>query len=122
MESLPTKTEFLDMFAKLENVIKSEILNVRTDMGHLLKRVETVEEVLEQQDQEIADLKQQIRNLQLAQRDIQYKIEEQENQSRRQNLRVRGLPEQHEEDLTIKIKAIFNPLLNRGPDEDRSDP
>lgn len=111
MESLPTETEFLEMFAKLENVIKSEILNVRTDMGHLLKGVEIVEEVSDKQDREIVVLKQQLRNLQLAQRDLLYKIEEQE--SRRQNLRLRSLPEQHGEDLTTKIKAIFNPILDR---------
>lgn len=69
MKSLPTKTELLDMFAKLENVIKSEILNVRTDMGHLLKQVEIVEEISEKQAREITDLKLQIRKLQIDQRD-----------------------------------------------------
>lgn len=87
MEALPTKIELLEMFAKLETVIKTEILNVRTDMGHLLKRVEIVEEVSEKQNQKIVELKQQVRNLELAQRDTLYKLEEQENQSRRQNLR-----------------------------------
>lgn len=86
MEALPTKIELLEMFAKLETVIKTEILNVRTDMGHLLKRVEIVEEVSEKQNQKIVELK-QVRNLELAQRDTLYKLEEQENQSRRQNLR-----------------------------------
>lgn len=67
MEALPTKIELLEMFTKLETLIKTEILNVRTDMGHLLKRVEIVEEVSEKQNREIVDLKQQVRNLQLAQ-------------------------------------------------------
>lgn len=118
MESLPTKTELLEMFAKLENVIKSEILNVRTDMGHLLKRVEIAEEASEKQNREIIELKQQINNLQMAQRDMLYKLEKQENQSRRQNLRLRALPEQHGEDLPTKMKAIFNPILDRGPNKE----
>lgn len=32
------KIEMIEMFTKLENVIKSEILNVRSDMSHLLRR------------------------------------------------------------------------------------
>lgn len=57
MEALPTKIEMQDMFTKLENVLKAEILNIREDLGHLLKRVETVEEVTEQQTLAIDDLK-----------------------------------------------------------------
>lgn len=118
MEPLSTKTEFLEMFAKLENVIKTEILNVRSHLGHLLKRVEIVEEASESQNREIVELKLQVRNLQLAQRDILYKTEEHENQCRRQNLRLRALPEQHGEDLSSKMKTIFNPILDRGLNEE----
>lgn len=116
IEALPTKTEIQDMFTKLEHSIKAEILNVRTDMGHLLKRVEEVEEVAEQQVQEISALKKQLKTLQLDQRELLYKLEEQENQNRRQNLRIRSLPEQRGEDLTIVMKEVFNPLLGRNPD------
>lgn len=58
------KTEMLEMFPRLENSIKSEILNVRTDMGHLLHRVEEAEEASGIQDKEILDLKAQMRKMQ----------------------------------------------------------
>lgn len=45
------------MFAKLENVLKAEVLDIRTDLGNLLKRVEMVEEVTEQHTLKIEDLK-----------------------------------------------------------------
>lgn len=44
MALAPSKTEMIEMFAKLESAKKAEILNVHTDMGHLLRRVEEVEE------------------------------------------------------------------------------
>lgn len=87
-------------------------------MGHLLRRVEEVEEVSGKQSQEISDMKMQMRRMQNDHRDILYKLEEQENQSRRQNLRIRALPEQQGEDLLLKMKKILNPILDRGLDED----
>lgn len=51
-------------------------------------------------------------------RDILYKLEDQENQNRRQNLRIRALPEQNGEDLGKKMKKIFNPVLGRGEGDD----
>lgn len=86
-------------------------------MGHLLKRVEEVEKGVEQQGEEIATLKKQVKILQRGQRELLYKLEEQENQNRRQNLRIRSLPELRE-DLTTVIKKIFNPLLGRNPESE----
>lgn len=106
MDSIPTKTDMLAMFAKLENLIKTEILNIRTDMGHLLKQVEIAEEVTEKQSQEILVLKTLISKLQKDQREVLYKLEEQENQSHWQNLRIRALPEQQGEHLPTKMKKF----------------
>lgn len=118
MALIPTKTEMSEMFEKLEKSIKAEISNVNTDMGHLLRRVEEAEELSGKQAQEISDLKLQMRRMQIDHRDILYKLEEHENQSRRQNLRIRALLEQHGEDLLTKMKKIFNPILYRRLDED----
>lgn len=87
-------------------------------MGHLLRRVEEAEELTGKQAQEILDLKTQISKLQIDQRDVLYKLEEQENQSRRQNLWIRALPEQQGEVLALKMKKLFNPMLDRRVDED----
>lgn len=117
MALVRNKTEMVEMFAKLENVIKAEILNVRTDMGHLLRRVEEAEELSGKQAKEISELKAQVRKMQNENRMLVYKMEEQEDQSRRQNLRTRDMPEQHNEDLGEKMRKIFNPILGRREDE-----
>lgn len=115
---MPTKIEMMAMFERMESLIKSEITNVRMDLGHLLRRVEEAEERTEKQTQEIAELKSQVKALQINQRNTFYKMEAQENQNRRQNLRIRALPEQNGEKLEEKIRKIFNPLLGREEDEE----
>lgn len=50
--------------------------------------------------------------MQIDHRDILCKLEEQENQSRPQNLRIRALPEKQGDDLVTKLKKIFNPILD----------
>lgn len=114
---IPTKAEMLEMFSNLETAIKSEILNVQTDMGLLLRRVEEVEEMSGNQAKEISELKLQMSKMQSDYHILSYKLEEQENQTRCQNLRIRSLPEQQNEDLVIKMKTIFNPILGRQEDE-----
>lgn len=117
MALVPSKSEMIDMFAKLENVIKAEIVNVRTDMGHLLRRVEEAEEASGNFAKEICELKEQVKKMQIENRMLAFRLEEQENQSRRQNLRIRSIPEQHNEDLWEKMRKIFNPILGRHEEE-----
>lgn len=46
-----------------------------------------------------------------------YKIEDQENRNRRNNIRIRGLPEATgDEDLLPSIQGIFNGLLGQAAD------
>lgn len=59
-----------------------------------------------------------MKRMQIDHRDILCKLEEQENQSRPQNLRIRALPEKQGDDLVTKLKKIFNPILDRRLDED----
>lgn len=107
----------MEMFTKMKNVIKTEISSVRSDMSHLLRRVEEMEETADSQVKEIQDLKEQMKKMQHDNRVLIYKLEEQENQSRRQNLRIRDLPEQQNEDLRNKLQKLFNPILGRREDE-----
>lgn len=111
---LPTKGEIAEMFARLEASIKEEISIVHENMSHILKRVEEVESVTDKQGVEIQKLKQQMEAMQIEQRNIRYKLEDQENRSRRKNLRIRGLPESQgeAENLQEKMEVIFKDLIN----------
>lgn len=90
---LPTKGDILAMFTRLENSIKTEINMLRSDLGHLLARTETAEDTLDKQALEICALKDQIKNIHLNQAKFLYRLEDQENRNRRQNLRLRSVPE-----------------------------
>lgn len=52
---MPTNLEITDMFARLENSIKTEIATMRADLGHLLKRVEETEDKTVKQAHEIKE-------------------------------------------------------------------
>lgn len=114
---LPLKNEIAEMFKALETSIKSEISMLRTDLGNLLARVERAEDIMEQQEREISDLKEQVKITQQNQIKICYRIEDQENRSRRQNLRIHGVPEKRGEDLRKTVADIFSPLLELGVED-----
>lgn len=108
---LPTKGEIMAMFTRLENSIKTEINILRSDLGHLLTRLEMVEDTLDKQAREIRTSKDQVKNLQHNQAKFLYRLEDQENRNRRQNLRIRSVPERRGEDLRKVIGEIFSPIL-----------
>lgn len=71
------------MFARLKISIKGEIATLHEDMNHILKRVKCTEERLGTQGDEIKALKAQMDEMQRDQRNMMYKIEDQENRNRR---------------------------------------
>lgn len=111
---MPTKNDIAEMFARLETFIRAETDAIRGDMGHILRRVEEAELAVESQRSEIGTLRSQLEEIQREQRDLRYKLEDQENRSRRKNLRIRGIPEPQGEgeDLQEKINQIFGGLIN----------
>lgn len=108
-----TKGEMSELLRKMENSIKTDIQNLRGDLGHILERVEHTEKTTEEQKQEIETLRQQVKETQKNQRMILYKLEDQENRSRRKNIRIRSAPEKEGEDLKKLINTIFWPLIDR---------
>ena len=117
----PLNGEIAEMLRRMETAIKEEIKgeiqNLRTDLGHFRTRIVTIEERTETVEQEVKGIKDQIDQTQRQQRLILYKIEDQENRNRRQNLRIRSIPEERGEDLRKIMRKIFNPLLEK-PIED----
>lgn len=114
-----SKEEMRDMLKNLELSIKVEIGLVRADLGSLLERVETTEKKTEELEKEIINLKEQIKTSRQNQKIILYKIEDQENRDRRQNVRLRNVPENKGEDLRRMIPQILGPLLG---EEDKEFP
>lgn len=115
---LPNKSKISDMFSRLEQSLKGEMATLHGDLSQILKWVEETEEKLDIQAVEIKELKEQMKRVQTEQRNMMYKVEDQEKRNRRKNLRIWGLPETtqetpQEEDLYNKMDKIFCPLLRR---------
>lgn len=103
-----------DMFSRLEQSLKGYMATLHGDQSQILKRVEDTEEKLDTQTVGIKELKEQIKKLKTEQRNMLYRLEDQENRSRRENLRIRGFTEKtEEEDLQWIMDKVFGPLLGR---------
>lgn len=106
------KKELAGMFHSLEKSIKKEISAVRSDMTHILTRVEETEQRQDTHDLAIKELQDTVTQLASAHRASLYKLEDLENRNRRNNIRVRGLPEATgDNDLEPSIRGIFNTIL-----------
>lgn len=106
------KKELAGMFHNLEKSIKKEITAVRTDMSHILVRVEETEQRQDTQALAIKEMQDTVTQLAIAQRASLYKLEDLENRNRRNNIRVRGLPEATgDSDLEPSIRGIFNTIM-----------
>ena len=111
IKALPTRHDFEACVQRMERSYKQEISELRRDVTNRLEDVEqSVEETvttLQAHEAILNDHTVQIQRLMLAQDD-------QENRARRNNIRVRGLPEVIEtKDLAPVITAIFNDLLQK---------
>lgn len=113
----PSKNEIIEMFKSLELAIKTEINVLRMDLGGILARVEKTEDILDKQELDLSEIKEQLKIIHQNQIKICYRLEDQENRNRRQNLRIRGVPERKDEDLKKIMVDIFGPILELGGGE-----
>lgn len=69
---------------------------------------------MDRYDQRLEEMNEQIKSLQRANRSLLYKMEDQENQSRQKNLRIRGLSQKYKNNELIKVmQELFNPMLGK---------
>lgn len=104
------------MLLGLERSIKKELSAVRSDLSQVLEHLEESELRLDRHVAAIRNLQTSTRSLHIAHRMAFYKIEDQENRNRRNNIRIRGLPEATSDNLLPSIQGIFNGLLGLAVD------
>lgn len=113
-QSLPTKQDMADMMCHLECMIKIELSATRMDIKNVLQRVEEMEEHLNEHKSAILKLRERAEWEWLTIRNIQYRLEDQENQSRQNNLRIRVLSETIKDSkLETVVQEMFNKILKR---------
>lgn len=69
---------------------------------------------MDKYEQMLEDINEQMTSLQKINRLLFFKLEDQENQSPRKNLRISGIPEKYKNYELIKVmQELFNPILER---------
>lgn len=113
LRALPTRADFESLASRLEAAHRKDIAAVRTDINSLSDRMnagETTVTDLALRVKQIEDTQATQTKLVLTQ---QLHLEEIEDRSRRNNLRIRGLPEATgTEDLSATATAIFREIAS----------
>ncbi|CAH2295381.1 Hypothetical predicted protein [Pelobates cultripes] len=119
LTQLPSKLDLEAMFSKMERSFGDKLQSLHEEVSHIGNRVQLLEEGGE-------TIALQIHNMQTLQQTqnealifLQKKIEDLDNRGRRNNLRIRGIPEAPEgtnENITQTLTNLFNQLLGRPVD------
>ena len=98
----------LNTLTDSNNELKREISKISDLNKSLQKEVSDLREIVKRKDSEIISIKTQMKSMEL-------KLDEHEQYSRRNTLRMSGVPESPEEDTTAKVINILNKKLNLSP-------
>ncbi|CAH2219776.1 Hypothetical predicted protein [Pelobates cultripes] len=119
LTQLPSKLDLEAMFSKMERSFGDKLQSLHEEVSHIGNRVQLLEEGGE-------TIALQIHNMQTLQQTqnealifLQRKIEDLDNRGRRNNLRIRGIPEAPEgtnENITQTLTNLFNQHLGRPVD------
>lgn len=100
------------LIQEVRDTCRSEINMLHTDLHHLAAKVHSIEEEAYDTKMEISHIHDRLSTQASALREFQRHLEDLDNRGRRNNIRVRGLPEAtQDEDLQVTLQAIFNNVL-----------
>lgn len=101
----------------IKTTLTSAIADLCTDLHHLNKRIQVVEETSSHHDAALMALRHTSSTHKARLLEMHRHIEDLVNRGRRHNIRVRGLPEAVEADqLEHTLLHVFNGLLDRPPE------
>lgn len=111
---MPTKQDFRMLIQEVRDTSRTEISMLRTDLHQLSTKVASLEEETCDTKIELSQIHDRLTSQASTLRNFQRHLEDLDNRGRRNNIRVRGLPEAtQEEDLNVTLQAIFNSILGR---------
>ena len=103
----------------IKDALAAAISELRLDLRSLTDRVSHTETALEDHESILRRSTRKVDDHTLQLRDMNRHMEDLDNRGRRQNLRVRGLPESVEGDLVSQsVVGLFNYILDRPPQTD----
>ncbi|PIO28748.1 hypothetical protein AB205_0221580 [Aquarana catesbeiana] len=116
LSGLPTRQDLQEMAASIVNALSRELHDLRQQVDTVDERVTVLESSASTSDARIAAMEQEQRGFRRHLVDIQLKLDDGENRSRRNNLRLRGIPEATMgSDLRATVVAILNQVLGKPP-------
>ncbi|CAH2285546.1 Hypothetical predicted protein [Pelobates cultripes] len=118
LQNLPSKEEIAVMLTKLESSVQDQLSKMTSEVKQISNRVGDLEE---DRDQILDRLLQLEQGQESRDTKLLYNMkntEDLDNRSRRNNIRIRGLPEAQgtNEDLQIVLQSLFNRMLQRPED------
>lgn len=112
LSNLPTRQEMSGMVEDIKSTIKAAVEDLRADLGALAGRVSEVEDKEEASRGAIKTLDKIAWSHNRHLVEMSRHLEDLDNRGRRNNLRVRGIPESVEqEEIPTALTTIFNQLL-----------
>lgn len=112
LRQLPTKDDFKTLVAEVKEACKIEIAAIRQDLGQVTGRVDSLEADHDSTRRYVSQLQAHISAQDCLLQDTRLHLEDLDNRGRRNNIRVRGVPEaETTEDIPLILEAIFNQLL-----------
>lgn len=116
LQSLPTKADIEGLILRIEEAHSRDIQEVRADLHTLTDRVDSGEATISSLTHRIAALERSQEPQAATAIDLQLHLEDLEDRSRHNNLRLRGIPEATgSEDLAATVTAIFQEILGASP-------
>lgn len=114
IKALPTKHDFEACVQRMERSYRQEMSELRRDFTN---RIEEVEHNIEENTSTLHAHDTILHEHTLQIQQLMYHQDDQENRARRNNIRIRGLPESVEtKDLAPAVIAMFNELLQKDKD------
>lgn len=118
LQAIPTKEDFRQLIEDVKSTCRTEIQVLQTGLKHLADRMEMAEEEI--QETKLAVHRTQLQGADHREmlRDMQRHVEDLDNRGRRNNIRVRGIPEaEGPEDLQTILQSVFNNLIGEPPNK-----
>ncbi|KAM9307750.1 interferon-induced very large GTPase 1-like [Gastrophryne carolinensis] len=113
LRGLPTRADFDGYVSRMEGTIKRELATLQGSVIEVTARVDGVESSHRALVTQVAELEQQQNQSRRLLSDLFLAHDDVENRNRRNNLRLRGVPESVEtRDLSTAVISIFNELLD----------
>ncbi|KAM9320136.1 MAP7 domain-containing protein 1, partial [Gastrophryne carolinensis] len=113
-QGMPSKTDIENLREKYEAGFKREIAVVRHKVAEVTSRVNILEKGESATDSRMKALEERCKKQEALITNCQLHLDDLENRSRRNNLRIRGVPESRNvEDVRAIVTAIFNEILER---------